>query len=135
MQSARRLCGAALVLCLAAGCKSGDGRLATKGRIVKGGAPFTVAEPEFVRVTFFPVTPEGVAPLNTYIAAFNGADGSFRASGPDGKGIPPGKYRIAVEHERKRKDLFKGTFDGVRSPFVFDIDANTKEIVIDLDTK
>jgi hypothetical protein len=134
MQSARRLCAAALVLCLAAGCNR-DGRLTTKGRIVKGGAPFTVAEPEFVRVTFFPVTSAGVAPLNTYIAAFNGADGTFRAVGPDGNGIPPGKYRIAVEHERKRKDLFKGTFDGVRSPFVFDIDAKTKEIVIDLDTK
>jgi hypothetical protein len=134
MQSARGFCAVALVLCLAAGC-NGDGRLTTKGRIVKGGAPFTVLEPEFVRVTFFPVTPQGVAPLNTYIAAFNAADGTFRAVGPDGKGIPPGKYRIAIEHARKRKDLFNGAFDGDRSPFVFDIDSNTKEIVLDLDKK
>src|SRR5262249_16218468 len=116
------------------GC-GGDGRLTTRGRIVKGGSPFTVPEAERVRVTFFPVTPDGKPPLNTYIATYNRADGSFRASGPDGKGIPPGKYRIAVEHERKKKDLFKGAFDGDRSPFVFEIDSGTKEIVIDLDKR
>ena len=84
---------------------------------------------------FFPVTPEGGPPLNTYIAAFNPSDGTFRAVGPDGNGIPPGKYRIAVEHSRKRKDLFHGSFDGEHSPFVFDIDASTQDIVIDLDKK
>ena len=55
------------------------------------------------------------------------------AVGGDGRGIPPGKYRVAIELNRKKKDAFKGTYDGDRSPFVFDIDANTKEIVIDLD--
>ena len=116
------------------GCGNSD-RLNAKGRIVKGGAPFTVPEKEVVRVTFFPVTADGKPPANTYASAFNGADGTFRAVGPDGKGIPPGKYRIAVEHEVKRKDVFRAAFDGNRSPFVFDIDSNTKEIVLDLDEK
>ena len=78
---------------------------------------------------------EGTPPVNTYIAAFNPSEGTFRAVGPDGNGIPPGKYRIAIEHSRKRKDMFNGEFDGNRSPFVVDIDANSQEIVIDLDKK
>jgi hypothetical protein len=123
---------AALGLLVLAGC-GGDGRLTTRGRLVKGGAPFTVPEEEYVRVTFFPITADGKPPKNTYASTYNGADGTFRAHGPDGKGIPPGKYRIAIEHEAGRKDRFQGAYDGDRSPFVFDIDARTREIVIDLD--
>jgi hypothetical protein len=125
---------AALCLVVVCGC-SGNGRLNTRGRIVKGGVPFTVPEEEYVRVTFFPVTSDGRPPKNTYAATYNGADGSFQAVGPDGKGIPPGKYRIAIEHERNRKDLFRSAYDGDKSPFVFDVDATAKELVIDLDKK
>jgi hypothetical protein len=135
MRCIRKWFAAALVAGALCGCSNGDGRLTTKGRIVKGGAPFTVTEPEFVRVTFFPMTSDGAPPRNTYLAAFSPSDGTFRAVGPDGKGLPPGKYRIAVEHNRKRSDLFKGAYDGDRSPFVFDIDSSTPEIVIDLDAK
>jgi len=124
-----------LGLVVLSGCGS-DGRLVVKGRIVKGGSPFTVPEGQYVRVTFFPITADGRPPLNTYAAAYNRADGAFRAVGPDGKGIPPGKYRIAVEHEVKRRtDSFQGAYDGDRSPFVFDIDSHTDEIVIDLDKR
>jgi hypothetical protein len=125
---------AALCLIFVCGC-NGNGRLNTRGRIVKGGTPFTVPEAEYVRVTFFPVTEDGKPPKNTYAATYNGAEGTFRAVGPDGKGIPPGKYRIAVEHERNRKDLFRSAYDGDKSPFMFDIDASGKEIIIDLDKK
>lgn len=134
MRLASIAAGVAILLTLA-GCNKGDGRLNAKGRVLKGGMPFTVQAPEFVRVIFFPVMPEGGPPRNTYIADFNPSEGTFRAVGPDGNGIPPGKYRIAIEHSRKRKDLFKGAFDGDRSPFVVDIDANSQEIVIDLDKK
>jgi hypothetical protein len=125
---------AAVCLVVLSGC-GGDGRLNTRGKIVKGGNPFTVPDEEYVRVTFFPVTTDGKPPANTYAAVYDGTKGTFRAVGPDGKGIPPGKYRIAVEHEAKRKDKFGGVYDGDRSPFVFDIDSATKEIVIDLDKK
>ncbi len=47
--------------------------------------------------------------------------------------MPPGKYRVAVELMKKKKDQFGGKFDTIRSPFVFDVDGQTKEIVIDLD--
>jgi hypothetical protein len=134
MRILKGLLAAALCLAVASGC-GGATRLNTKGRIVKGGAPFTVPREEYVRVIFFPVTADGKPPLNTYVATYNGADGSFRAVGPDGKGIPPGKYRIALEHVRKKKDLFNGKYDGNKSPFVFDVNSSTAELLIDLDKK
>lgn len=121
-------------LCVCCGCGGGSGKLKVAGKIVKGGAAFAVPEEEYVRVTFFPVT-DGGPPKNTYAATYNGKDGSFVATGGDGLGIPPGKYRIAVEHEKKGGDAFKGAFDGDRSPFTFDIGRATKSLVIDLDRK
>ena len=124
----------ATCLVVVSGC-GGDGRLNVKGRIVKGETPFTAPEQEYVRVTFLPVTSDGRPPANTYIATYNREDGTFRAVGPDGKGVPPGKYRIAIEHEAKKKDMFRGAYDGDRSPFVFDVDSSLKEIVINIDNK
>jgi hypothetical protein len=118
-----------LVLC---GC-GGGGKLKARGRLVKGGAPFTVPEGEYVRVTFHPISPDGKPATHTYVAVYSKADGKFTVVGADGKGLPPGKYRASVEHERKRKDLFQGAYDADRSPFVFDVDSAGKELVIDLD--
>ncbi len=121
-------------LCACCGCGGGSGKLKVAGKVTKGGTAFTVPDEEYVRVTFFPVT-DGGPPKNTYAATYNGTDGSFVATGGDGLGIPPGKYRVAVEHEKKGGDAFKGAFDGDRSPFTFDIDQGTKPLVIDLGKK
>jgi hypothetical protein len=127
---------ALFLLCALAlsGC-GGDDKLRARGRVVKGGAPFTVPEEEYVRVTFYPIPADGGRPNNTYVATYSNGDGTFQVVGADGKGLPPGKYRVSVEHERGRKDLFKGAYDAERSPFVFDVDSAGKEIVIDLDRK
>lgn len=124
----------ALVCAAVAGC-GGDGRLNTKGRVVKGGQPFTVPAEDHVRVTFYQLNPDGTTGKNSYAATFNNADGTFRAVGPDGRGIPSGRYRVCVEHERKRQDLFRGAYNSDTTPFVFDIDSKTKELVIDLDQR
>jgi hypothetical protein len=116
-----------------AACNRSD-KLQITGKVLRGGAPLTVPDDEYVRITFFPVT-EGGPPKNTYAASYNSKNGTFRAIGGDGQGIPPGKYRVAVEHEKNRRDLLKGAFDGDRSPFTFDIDRGTKPLVIDLDKK
>ena len=49
------------------------------------------------------------------------------------KGMPPGKYRVAVEYKRNKRDVFQGKFDENRSPFGFEVDSRTAELVIDLD--
>jgi hypothetical protein len=120
-------------LCLlAAGC-GGDGKLRTRGRLLKGGQPFLPKENESVRVTFVPILPGGSPPADHYFAEFNRADATFQSAGKDKKGMPPGKYRVAVAYKRQQRDVFAGVFDEDKSPFVFDVDSQTPEIVIDLD--
>jgi hypothetical protein len=121
------------VFCVALVVGCGDGRMNTKGRIVKGGVPFTPPTDDFVRVTFVPMTDDGKPPRNFYIAEYNNETGTFKALAGDLHGIPRGKYRIAVSHERNKKDLFDGIYDYQTSPFVFDIESSSQEIVIDLD--
>jgi hypothetical protein len=127
-----RLPIAALVLAsCAAGCSSQQ--LTTRGRVHKGGAPFLPGKGEFVRVTFVPIHADGKRVEDYYVAQVNPTDGTFQVAGKDLRGMPPGKYRVAVELDKHRSDLLKGRFDAERSPFVFDVDASTPEIVIDLD--
>ena len=116
------------VLCLG-GC--GEKMLKTRGRVVKGGVPFLPGKDEFVRVTFVPADQE--RPPDYYVAQYNREDGTFEVAGKDLRGMPPGRYRVAIELDRRRSDLLKGKFDAERSPFVYDVDGATTEIVIDLD--
>jgi hypothetical protein len=123
---------AVAVLALAV-CGCGSNLLRTRGRVVKGGAPFLPGPGEFVRVTFVPVLPAGKRAHDYYVAEYNAADGTFQVAGKDRNGMPPGRYRVAVELDKKRRDLLGGRFDADNSPFVYDVDAGTPEIVIDLD--
>ena len=122
---------AATVCVLATGC--GSGKLQTRGRVVKGGQPLLPKEDESVRVTFVPILPDGKPPADHYFAEFDPDDATFLASGKDKQGLPPGKYRVAVEYKKKKRDVLGGKFDENRSPFVFEIDSRTPELVIDLD--
>jgi hypothetical protein len=116
---------------LMAGC--GDGLLRTNGRLLKGGQPFIPQEGEFIEITFVPIPPDGNPPTDFYYAEVDQATGTFRPAGKNGRGMPPGKYRVAVELMKKKKDKFGGKFDAEKSPFVFDVDGRTSEVVIDLD--
>jgi hypothetical protein len=80
-----------------------------------------------------PILPDGKPPADHYFAVFNPADGTFQSGGKDLKGMPPGKYRVAVEYKKNKQDVFEGQFDENRSPYVFDVDGGTTEVVIDLD--
>jgi hypothetical protein len=122
----------AVLAMLVPGC-GGEVKLQTKGRLLKAGQPVIPKEDESIRVTFVPILPDGKPPKDHYFAEFDPAAATFVSAGKDLKGMPPGKYRVAVEHKKNRRDALAGKFDENRSPFVFDIDANTNEIVIDLD--
>jgi hypothetical protein len=117
----------ALLLC---GC-GGDGRMKPRGRIVKSGAPLQLPEDEGIRIAFLPVEATGKT-YDSYLAQLN-KDGTFQVIGKDGKGLPPGKYRVSMEHLKNKKDLFKGAFFGSKSPIVCDVKNASDEIVIDLD--
>lgn len=115
---------------LVSGC-GGSGRLQTRGRLLKNGAPYVPPEGDIVRVMFVPM-PTGKEKVTDFHAAlFNPEDGTFQAAGRDGKGVPPGKYRIAIEHLHRRADIFKGAFDAERSPIVREINSSADEVMID----
>jgi hypothetical protein len=123
---------AAVLFALAAGC-GGDGLLRTSGRVVKAGQRFVPEEGQYLQITFVPIAPDGTPPADFYYAEVDQTTGTFRPAGKTGRGMPPGKYRVAVELMKKKKDQLDGRFDAEKSPFVFDVDGRTAEIVLDLD--
>ena len=123
---------AAGLCCLAAGC-GGDGLLRTKGKLLKAGQPYIPQGGELIEITFVPIPSDGKPAGDYYYAAVDQAAGTFRPAGKNGRGMPPGKYRVAVELMNKKKDTLRGKFNPANTPFVFDVDDNTSEIVIDLD--
>ncbi len=122
-----------LALLVLSGC--GSGKLMPKGRLLKDGKPIVLKdEEESMQIFFDPIPAEGQQhPGDMFAARYNREDGTFTVVGKDGTGMPPGKYRIAIEHHRRKSDLLKGAFAADKTPFVRDIDAKTGEIVIDLD--
>lgn len=116
-----------------AGCGKGDGKLRTRGRLLKGGEEYVPEEGEYIQITFVPIPADGQPAKDYYWADVDQDTGTFAPAGKDRKGLPPGKYRVAVELMKKKKDLLGGKYDPEKSPFVFDIEPETEEIVIDLD--
>src|SRR5262245_38291104 len=126
-----QIVGVAILSIMVAGC--GDGMLTPKGRVVKSGAPFVLKPGEDLGVFFYPIDGDGKLGRTVYPALFQAADSTFRVTGSDRRGMPPGRYRVAIELKLNKKDLFNGMYDMTRSPFVFDVDSKTAEVVIDLD--
>lgn len=79
---------------LLAGCGSGQPLQIAKGQVLANGKNYQVGDREQLLIIFYPVIEEG-EPSNTYPANVK-KDGSFDTTGRDGKGIPPGKYRVMI---------------------------------------
>jgi hypothetical protein len=117
----------------ATGCGKNDELLRTQGRLLKAGEDFIPAEGAFIQITFVPIPEDGKPATNYYYADVDQETGRFLPDGAQKKGMPPGRYRVAVELMKNKQDLLGGIYDAARSPYVFDVDAETEEIVIDLD--
>ncbi|HEY1380574.1 MAG TPA: hypothetical protein VGF55_27480 [Gemmataceae bacterium] len=128
-----RIAAAFLCTVILAGC--GDGRLQPRGRVVKAGAPITLKDGEDLGIFFYPLGGDGKLGTTVYPALFNAADSTFHVTGSDRRGLPPGKYRVAVELKLNKRDRFQGAYDMNNSPFTVEVDSHTGEIVIDLDKK
>jgi hypothetical protein len=123
-----------LLLCLLlTGCRQGF--VNTKGRIIRNGEAFHLAERQGLRLFFEPLEfKDGVHRYDSYAAEFHGNDGTFVVKGKDRKGLPPGKYRITMQLMQNKGDLFSGKLTGPASPFQCEITGSgSQEIVVNLD--
>jgi len=123
--------GAAVV---AAGCGKNDGLLRTRFQVVKGGENFVTPDGQHLQAEFVPIPEDGKPPNMYYWAEVNQDTGVIRPDGPQKKGMPPGKYRVALAlMDEKKRDVFGGKFDTENSPYIFEVDEDTEELVVDLD--
>ena len=114
------------------GCGKKENLIRAKGRVVKDGADYIPDEEEDLQVCFVPIADDLSPPRNWYAAEVDPATGTFYAAGGQKNGMPPGKYRVVVELKRNRKDLLGGKFNSLNSPFVFDVDKDSEEMVVDI---
>jgi hypothetical protein len=97
---------------------------------LKNGVPFTVPEDDIFRMALVPLA-EGAR--DVYPVVFKREDGTFWVGGKDLKGMPPGKYRVVFDYkpgEGNKSPLRKDIDD---DDYIYDVDKNTKEIVVDLE--
>jgi hypothetical protein len=95
-------------LFLSSGCGDAGNTIWVTGNLLKGGAKYEPPADQLVSVTFVALEVKDkdgkqVGSNEPYLADYDPADGSFSVRGVDGKGIPPGKYRIAVTQKMRRE--------------------------------
>jgi len=123
------LCTLLLVAaCLASGC---SGAKQVKGKITKGGQPFSVSDKGVFVLNF---VAEG-GDKKSY-SADTKKDGTFTILGPESKGIPAGKYKVELQAfdpyaGPASTDTLKGKFAPGKSAYV--VDVGSGELVLDVD--
>lgn len=130
-----------------AGCGGGGPRrVIVKGRVLEGGKALELKGDEFkagavgVEVTFYPLDAAGkVDQSKQSYGTRVREDGSFVLDGELGKGIPVGKYKAALAFRdvmyrspKGQGDRWEGKFALDKSPFTFDVQDASKEIVIEI---
>jgi hypothetical protein len=138
---------AAAACLLASGCGGPRDHAWVQGKVIKAGAAYKVPGDRSLRVMFHPEDAKGAG--HVYSATIDRENGSFTVPGPEGYGVPQGKYRVeVVENPRsgslrgKEKigrqpvnddtDYLLNRFGIPGSPFVFDLDG-VADLTIDLD--
>jgi|YNPMSStandDraft_1061717.scaffolds.fasta_scaffold43994_2 hypothetical protein len=124
--------GSLVGLLIGCGGKGQEPAVRAKGRIVMNGKPLVVSPQNrqvgigYVRVEFYRLGPDGRTgdPVGGMVVDENGY---FELMG---RGIPPGKYRIAVYHHDP-DDKLGGRFDKDHSPIVREVTGN-EDLIIDL---
>ena len=136
--------GAALVFgaaALVAGCGGPDGRVVARGKLVEKDKPFIIDLANAKAAPGGKGVPPGTRPIAMFFHPEDGGDplganvdagtGTFEAKGPDGKGIKPGRYKIALTGPPGGPDPFGGKFTSDKTKIVREVTAGA-EIVIDV---
>jgi hypothetical protein len=141
------------------GCGNSNAIKAT-GNLLQAGQPYVPPAGQRVVVTLYVVdakdaSGKAIPAQEPFHAYYDPKEGTFVVPGPDGYGIPPGKYRISIfqgltregegkaikEHKGtsrkapvidRETDFFKGLFGPTTSPIVREV-TQGGELVVDLD--
>lgn len=119
------LCAVPLII----GCGSGGNDIKVQGKVHRKGQPLQVSSKvpggSAIEIGFYPE--KGGDPK---IVLADTSTGAFRM---DTKGVPPGKYKVAVHHYDPRpEDKLKGAFSKEKTPISVEIASKDQEIDIDL---
>jgi hypothetical protein len=117
-----------LVAMLMTGC--GSGSVVAKGRLTNKGEPYRCENGVAVHMTFLSLA-EGSPEGGAYPAEYY-RDGTFRVVGANGRGLPPGKYRVAVQAMKQKHDLLQGAYGAQNSPLVCEVKGASQEVALDL---
>ena len=142
-----------LLLAAMPGC--GPPRATVSGKLLKGGQGYAAPQGQIVTISL--ISQEGAAAGDAgkagadgtpYMAEVDQSSGTFHVKGPDGRGIPVGKYRVAVMQRmsaeayaalpkvhggpRRDDDTLGGALTPDKSPIVREV-KGSEEMVIDLD--
>jgi hypothetical protein len=145
------------VLAGSPGCGGPGNGVWVTGKLLKGGAKYTPPEDQVVSVTFVPLEVQDASGKTTkggdiYAAEFNDSESTFEVPGPDRRGIPPGKYRVAVTQKLKREaydaarqkaprgkkppsreaDMLADRFGTSTSPLIVQVNRS-EEVTVDMD--
>lgn len=113
------------------------GKVIPRGRLLRNGLPFRPPTAQLppgdpgYRVMFIKLRGPGAGTeLRASLDA--GGAGTFRLIGPEGRGIPPGRYRVAVFlGPEGGPDAFQGKYDWENSRIEVEVKRG-KDLVIDL---
>jgi hypothetical protein len=130
MRSLKRSLACLLVSLISVGC--GSGFIKAKGRVLKDGSPYHTPEGAGLRIFFVPMGEITGTQYDSFAAVYDSRNGSFVVVGKDGRGLPPGKYRIGLQLMKSKEDLLGGRLLK-NSPFTCEVAGRWGEIVINLD--
>lgn len=131
------VCGFALSGCGNGSGETAPGRSKPKGRILEAGLPIKIRTENLppgdpgMKVTFIKV---GSADAGEEIDAqiLDASEGTFELIGSDAKGIPPGKYRVAIFMAPEGgTDHFKGKYSRDKSKIEVEVKEG-EDLVIDV---
>jgi hypothetical protein len=112
----------AAALLAVSGCA--EKKVSVSGKVTRAGQPLPAAQTLLVVLV-----PEGGGiSARTYPAETDPATGTFSVAG-----LPPGRYRVAIQHFDDRfRDSLGGVYDLGASPLVYDITGAGQALDIDL---
>lgn len=139
--------GLGLVGCGGGGGDSG-GKVIIKGKLVDGGKPFAVDPSKIPLPKGASAPPPGTSSSGSLRLIFtpaeggeqilvdgNASNGTFEITGPDGKGIKPGRYKVGVTCSfgfgPNSPEYFGGKFAPERTQIVRELKAG-EELTIDI---